>query len=446
MVKRIKRSWRNAISNLFKLTNPQHSNQLGLKHEDVSEIHSFYNEKDRSVPRFAYRRLQRALSLATDTVQRAKAIDGFLSAIEAQGSKGDFLKFKWTLPNYLRQELDAAELARVDQELAQRRSKRNRRYIEVYPHCADEFSLDESFLDATLGTVGAPVIAKSTQVFTIGSCFARNIAVFLQEKGYSAEAFRLAEDINSPLSNAKMLSVATASSAAQTDYLRHWLAILNPDESAANVERLVERELARLKRLLEAIRTANFIIVTVGNTFDFFVEPDAQDIAPEIPVAPKFFKVSDSEDVDKRGAVSSHLKAHGAKFRMATFAEARKSLEILHSTIRSVNSRAHCVFTLSPVPIDSAIGVEKTVPYGAIELDCISKSTLRAALNEVFAELSAIDGKFHYFPSFEIVRWIGAMLPIPVFGLEDAASRHVSSDILNAVYGYFLRKYGVVES
>jgi len=34
------------------------------------------------------------------------------------------------------------------------------------------------------------------------------------------------------------------------------------------------------------------------------------------------------------------------------------------------------------------------------------------------------------------------MLPEPAFGAEDAASRHVSSAILNGVYSYFLQKYG----
>src|SRR4030095_15183101 len=100
------------------------------------------------------------------------------------------------------------------------------------------------------------------------------------------------------------------------------------------------------------------------------------------------------------------------------------------------------ILTLSPVPLDSAIGIKKTMPYGAIELDCISKSTLRAALHEVVSQVAATDRKLHYFPSYEIVRWIGPMLAEPTFGAEDASSRHVSSHVLDGVYAYFIRKYG----
>jgi hypothetical protein len=49
------------------------------------------------------------------------------------------------------------------------------------------------------------------------------------------------------------------------------------------------------------------------------------------------------------------------------------------------------------------------------------------------------DSKVHYLPSFEIVRWIAPVVGIPVFGAEDAASRHVSSAVLNAVCSFAYR-------
>ncbi len=46
-------------------------------------------------------------------------------------------------------------------------------------------------------------------------------------------------------------------------------------------------------------------------------------------------------------------------------------------------------------------------------------------------------GLIHYFPSFEVVRWIAPNLHIPAFGLEDGASRHVSTPILQAICTLF---------
>jgi hypothetical protein len=334
------------------------------------------------------------------------------------------------------------ETATVELVFSERRRRRNHRLIEVYPHCSDEFSLEPAFLDAVLNVQGAPLISTDTRVFTIGSCFARNIAVFLSSQGYNAHSFPLAEDLNSPLSNAKMLSIAIADEDAQSDYLVYWLSRLQPHESPVAIKKQVARERARLHELIEALSAAQVIVVTIGNIFDFFLMDQANDISPDIPVAPKFFHIWQSEDVGTRGTVSKNLKTAGAIFRMATYAETLVALERLRGAILAVNPEAFCIFTLSPVPFDSAVGLERTIPCGAMELDCVSKSTLRTALHEFFGTRAGLDPKLLYFPSFEIVRWIGAMSPGPTFGAEDAASRHVSAHILNAVYRYFLLKFG----
>src|SRR5688572_18756881 len=102
---------------------------------------------------------------------------------------------------------------------------------------------------------------------------------------------------------------------------------------------------------------------------------------------------------------------------MANYTETKAAINTLYRSIRKINPSAPCIITLSPVPIDSAVGIKTELPYGAIELDVISKSTLRAALFELFNEWSASEANTYYFPSFEIVRWIGGGLrDIPTFG------------------------------
>jgi hypothetical protein len=90
--------------------------------------------------------------------------------------------------------------------------------------------------------------------------------------------------------------------------------------------------------------------------------------------------------------------------------------------------------------VDSVIGLAGDLKT-AIEVDCVSKSRLRSAFDEIAPRLRTTLGPIHYFPSFEVVRWIAPMLPIPTFGLDDAASRHVSSPILDAVCSLFLNRF-----
>ena len=186
--------------------------------------------------------------------------------------------------------------------------------------------------------------------------------------------------------------------------------------------------------------------MTIGNVLDFFLdgagEPGGFDAA--IPVAPKFLLLSDTVELVKRAALSNRLKAQGAAFRMATLPEARAAIEQLYQAIRRINPKALCIFTLSPVPMESAVGLQQEPPYGSVEIDCVSKSILRVALHEVMHAWAAGDPAVRYFPSYEIVRWIGPMLAEPAFGAEDASSRHVSSAILNGVYAFFLEKFGAV--
>ena len=109
--------------------------------------------------------------------------------------------------------------------------------------------------------------------------------------------------------------------------------------------------------------------------------------------------------------------------------------------IRRRLSMAPIVVTVSPVPVDSVIGLADPELRSAIEVDCVSKSRLRSALDTVLPTLRKANVAIHYFPAFEIVRWIAPMLAIPSFGSEDAASRHVSSPVLDSVCSLFMEHF-----
>ena len=120
--------------------------------------------------------------------------------------------------------------------------------------------------------------------------------------------------------------------------------------------------------------------------------------------------------------------------RMSTFNETKKYITNIYHLIRGLTPDTTIIFTVSPVPIDSVLGISDPLNLNAIEIDCISKSTIRSALYEVMSDIKiSLDKNLFYLPSYEIVRWVAPLTGIPIFGNEDAASRHVSNDILNSV-------------
>jgi hypothetical protein len=404
----------------------------------------FYDEKSTLRESFVYRRLAYDLAQEPGKAGRLVIVEDFKKQLDEQGAHGEFLKFKWCLPYFLRTALFPNERADLESWLAARRKKRNRRFVRALPHCSDEFDVTEPFLDATFPVADEPTISKETRVYTMGSCFARNIAVFLQANGYNANTFLQTEDLNSPFSNAQMLAVAVAAPSQKNGYLRHWIKAIHEPISEAGVERQLRKVTERLDKVVAELRAASVIIVTVGNVLDFFIDtPDAGfDISGTVNVAPKFLLLPDKAEITKRVNLTSRLRSLGANFRMGSLAEARIAIASFYGAIRKINASALCIVTLSPVPIDNAVGLQERLPYGALEIDCVSKSTLRVALHELMSEWTEQDANIRYFPSYEIVRWVGPMLPEPAFGAEDAASRHVSKSILNGVYAFFIKKFG----
>jgi len=412
-----------------------------------AEMVDFYDEKSALGESFVYRRLAYDLAGAVDKAQRVAIFGEFKQHLEENGGRGEFLKFKWCMPSFLSATLHTDERADLEAWLSLRRSKRNRRYVGALPHCTDEFGVGTDFLEAAFSIPETAAIARDTRVFTMGSCFARNIAVFLKANGYNAESFVQTEDLNSPQSNAQMLSVATARPSERDAYLTHWLREIHASIPDNVLARRVRKAAERLDCLIAELQAASVIIVTIGNVLDFFIEDSGEsfDIPGLVGVAPKFLLVSDTVELTQRTAVGNRLKSLGAIFRMGSLSEARGAIASLYAAIRRINPSALCIFTLSPVPIDNAVGLQGQLSYGALEVDCVSKSTLRVAIHELMSEWAGQDPSIRYFPSYEIVRWIGPLLPEPAFGAEDAVSRHVSSAILNGVYSYFLKKFGATQ-
>jgi hypothetical protein len=105
------------------------------------------------------------------------------------------------------------------------------------------------------------------------------------------------------------------------------------------------------------------------------------------------------------------------------------------NTLRSINPHIAIVLTVSPVPLNSVAG-----GGSAVLADCVSKSTLRVVADD-FMRLG-IEGVY-YWPSFEIVRWLGAHIG-PVYGADDDLHRHVNLSMIDLIVKLFLKYYSTL--
>ena len=395
----------------------------------------FYGDAWLGAAQFIYRRLAKAVQDHPETRREALA-----QAIgELTGGDPEVRRMRFFAPEFLRRILEPAELAELDAALARRRQHAARLKM-VYPLSADEFSLDPAFLASVFDFSQGPALPADARFFTVGSCFARNIATFLGAGGYHADTFDLAEDLNSPISNGFMFDVLRRPAAMRAEALAAGLARIYPQMDADGRHAVAAFKLEGIRELSDQLGQADCVVLTLGNVIDFF--DDRAD--PGLPlidrVFPKYLAMSVAGDLQGTGNAAGRLKAQGATLRMATHAETCEAIGACIFGIRAL-SAAPIVVTLSPIPVDSALGLSATELTTAIEVDCVSKSRLRSAFDEVSPTLQAAHGPIHYFPSYEIVRWLAPMLSIPAFGREDGAARHVSADILQAVCSQFVGQF-----
>jgi hypothetical protein len=244
----------------------------------------------------------------------------------------------------------------------------------TYPRMNQEFlDLPKVIADFILDETSKLSFDKNTRFFLQGSCFAENLYTELKNTGYPCFYNGVIEALNSPLAN------------------KTYLARL---KSATN-------DPVRLQ-----MEKANIFILTIG-------------------VAPSWFSKRDGQFVFSPDLRNKSLYVH----RTATVKEATDALVDVIKSIREINAAMQIVLTLSPVPLGRTFEFSS-----AIVADCLSKSVLRAAIHE--ALLACADSKLIYFPSFEIVRWVGAHAG-NAFG-EDGLPRHISKEYVKHIIASFL--------
>jgi hypothetical protein len=243
-----------------------------------------------------------------------------------------------------------------------------------YPRMNEEFlDLPKVIADFILDESAKLSFTPSSRFFLQGSCFAENLYAELKQSGHPCFYNAVVEAMNSPLANKTYL--ATLKTA---------------------VDDPVRAEMQK----------ADIYILTIGVAPSWFDRRDGQFVfAPDLRKIDMYVQ------------------------RTATVKEATDALLDVIKSIREINPATQIVLTLSPVPLGSTHEFSS-----AIVADCLSKSILRAAIHETL--LACGDAKTMYFPSFEIVRWVGSHAG-NAFG-DDGLPRHISKEYVKHIVASFL--------
>lgn len=116
--------------------------------------------------------------------------------------------------------------------------------------------------------------------------------------------------------------------------------------------------------------------------------------------------------------------------RSATVAETLQVFHELHRLVDRYLPQKQFIFTLSPIPL-----VATFRDQSAITANHSSKAILRAALDEFIGTTAiAISGRYHYFPSYELVLQLFEHPFLP-------DNRHIRPEVIRSVLNVFSRLY-----
>lgn len=247
-----------------------------------------------------------------------------------------------------------------------------------------EYNLNSDFFKKSCPV--APLINKQTAISSMGSCFARNIAIFLQKSGYNY----LVTEFPPQQASAhwdQVFNTACMRQIFEYTFNKRWNPLVRWWPKGEMVQDPFRRQILYNKDTCEvdfqkhkeasynALANSRVIILTLGlieiwrdrrDQMTFYQVPSPKKYDPEIH-----------------------------EFYLQTTQDCINDLERIHTLIQQNNSDASIIITVSPVPLIATFrkGVDPVTANG------YSKATLRIAA-ETFANSHE---KVYYFPSYEII-------------------------------------------
>ena len=248
----------------------------------------------------------------------------------------------------------------------------------------------------------------SSKIYTLGSCFANNLAKALAAKGVQTQSATTPSNLQNVFSIEQFFRWAIKKETPGN----YWH---EPDGSHFNTANEQDT-------FFEDIQGCDGFIITLGLS-EIWKNVAKNEILWR--GVPKELYTTNQEDFG---------------FEVATTEQTTESIHEIVRLIRSVKPEATIVFTLSPVPLGATFrGISSVVA------DTASKAILRAALCSFI--LNSDDKKVHYWPSFEIVKESAVHGAVRTsFGTEDGHHRHVSTKLVDKIIAAFCEQYFTFEN
>jgi hypothetical protein len=248
-----------------------------------------------------------------------------------------------------------------------------------------------------------PLLEASDRVLTFGSCFAGELRDYLARAGFSADTFWIPEGLNNSYAIHDFISWCVTG--AETGRGHRYDTDRGGKISEWTPEHTQEQVLGHLRK-------AGAFVFTLGLA--------------------EVWEDRASGSVFWRGVPKDVFDPDRHFFRTTTVEENEENVAATIELIRRV-SGAPIVLTLSPVPLNGTFR-----DMSCMTADCVSKSTLRLALDGVVRR--GLPGVY-YWPSFEIVRWVGGHVPWPAYGFNRGDSRHVTRYLVAEIIDAFVESF-----
>jgi hypothetical protein len=254
-----------------------------------------------------------------------------------------------------------------------------------------------------------PMLGLDDSVVAIGSCFAGELRKYLSLAGFESQRIWIPEGLNNTYALLDFLTWCltgrTTGSGFRYDRdengtIREWV----PSEPPG--------------RYAERFSEAGALVFTIG----------VAEVWQDRETGGVFWHGMPRQIYDAERHVS----------RLTTVEENATNIRRVIELTRRASRDAPIVLTLSPVPLKGTFrGIS------SLSADCVSKSVLRVAIDQVVSEGHP---GVYYWPSFEIVKWAGVHLAWPAYGLDDGKTRHVTRSLVAEIVDAFVESFFLPEA
>lgn len=259
----------------------------------------------------------------------------------------------------------------------------------------------------------APPVGKSTRIITLGSCFAGNVAQALAARDYDIIHYTFSERLFTTFATKEFFASLRSGEVNPV--------LLDDDP----------RNASRIDDIRASLTAGCTTIMTLGMSMCWYERETGRMIHDPIGKDAKYdFETGEFTTGGGRpGRIGIKERLSRYEMRHTDVAENAANLDEVVRIIRSFNENNIIILTLSPVPLHWCQS-----DYPIIPADCLSKSVLRLAIEDVMRK--GHDGVY-YFPSFEIVRWAMPHFNYPAWGMDDGEARHVTKELIKLIIRTF---------